>query len=111
MWKSQIDLENYITKAGKERAVRTMEKNELNGKAELNPYANVFFKKFTLPLAQLLEEELNKKKPGQNYEAVPSNEACLAVLANRRNGDIGKINLMMQDGVFSEIAQNYDDQN
>ena len=39
-----------------------------------------------------------------------TNRATLAVLANRRNGNCGKVDLIMHEGIFNEFTANYDDQ-
>jgi replicative DNA helicase len=44
-----------------------------------------------------------------NENGIPSNEARLAVLANRRNGRTGKIKLIMNEGIFTELSMDYED--
>lgn len=44
-----------------------------------------------------------------NENGIPSNEARLAILANRRNGRTGKIKLIMNEGIFTELSMDYED--
>jgi replicative DNA helicase len=46
----------------------------------------------------------------RTFNGEMTNRATLAVLANRRNGNCGKVNLIMHEGIFSEFTANYENQ-
>lgn len=58
MFNSQVELEQQMLDAGKERASRLMESNEEGGRTAHNPYAKVIFKRFVLPLSEIIEKDL-----------------------------------------------------
>ena len=64
MFKSQLELESYILKTGRDKAQRVMDMNEEKGRADLNVYADTLFRKYTIPLSKLIQEDIDNKKPG-----------------------------------------------
>lgn len=63
---SQVALELEMYGRGKERAANRIEYNEREGKASMNPYAQAIYRRFVLPLADLIIEGLRcANKPGR----------------------------------------------
>jgi len=60
----QAELEREIVQGGRSRCERMMEKNEEAGRAYNNPYAQAINRRFVLPLAALIREDLTTIRPG-----------------------------------------------
>lgn len=50
---------------GRARSERMMARNEEGGRANNNPYASAIFRRFVLPLAELIREDIANKRPGR----------------------------------------------
>lgn len=53
---NQIELEQEMLDGGRARALRHIENNEDKGQAHNNPYAQAVYRRFVLPLAELVKE-------------------------------------------------------
>ncbi|MHA6907386.1 DNA-directed RNA polymerase [Ralstonia pseudosolanacearum] len=63
---TQVELEHQIRDAGRARAVRMMEKNEQSGRIENNPYSSAVFRRWLVPLRDMIEESVaTTGKPGR----------------------------------------------
>lgn len=60
----QVELEREIVAGGRVRCERMMEKNEEAGRAYNNPYAQAINRRFVLPLAAAIREDLTAIRPG-----------------------------------------------
>lgn len=83
---TQVQLEREMYSFGRARATRVMDNNEDGGRANNNAYASPLFRRFVLPLAELIKADLSNKKPGKAKAHVsllgpldPSGIAFLAV--------------------------------
>ena len=61
---TQQELEQEIVSGGRARSERMMEKNEEAGRAYSNPYAQAINRRYVLPLANLIREDLASVRPG-----------------------------------------------
>lgn len=62
----QRKLEREIVAEGRQRAVRMMEKNEKEGRADMNPYARPLYRRYVLPLRDMIAEAVKDTgKPGR----------------------------------------------
>lgn len=61
---NQAELEHEIAQGGRNRARRMMTNNEEAGRAHSNPYAQAIFRRYVLPLARIIEDDLAEKKAG-----------------------------------------------
>jgi Mitochondrial DNA-directed RNA polymerase len=50
---------------GRARSERMMARNEEDGRANSNPYAQAVYRRFVLPLAEIIREDVSNKKPGR----------------------------------------------
>ncbi|BAP34919.1 RNA polymerase [Ralstonia phage RSJ5] len=83
---NQVELEREVRQAGRDRARRMMERNEENGRADNNAYANVLYRRYLLPLVDLIREaKAGSGKAGRRAAHVallePLDEATAAFLA------------------------------
>lgn len=62
---TQAELERQMYDFGRSRAERMMTSNEEGGRANNNPYAQAVFRRFVLPLAGIIQEDLDRKGPGR----------------------------------------------
>lgn len=62
---TQVELELDMYDHGKARANRILSGNEEGGRAANNPYAQAIFRRYVLPLADIIQEDLENKKPGR----------------------------------------------
>lgn len=62
---TQAELEREMYDFGRGRASRMMASNEEGGRANNNPYAQAVFRRFVLPLAAIIQEDLETKSPGR----------------------------------------------
>lgn len=62
---TQADLERQMYDFGRGRAERMMTSNEEGGRANNNPYAQAVFRRFVLPLAAIIQEDMDTKSPGR----------------------------------------------
>ncbi|ATI16335.1 RNA polymerase [Caulobacter phage Lullwater] len=72
---NQVELELEMYAFGRARANRMMTKNEEQGRANNNPYASAVYRRFILPLAAVIQEDLDDKKPGRRKAYVKLLEA------------------------------------
>lgn len=72
---------------GRHRAERMMASNEEAGRANNNPYASAVYRRFILPLADIIREDITAKVPGRRKAHVaclePMNPEAVAFLAVR----------------------------
>lgn len=64
----EIELEAYAF--GKERMTKAIAKNEQQGHADSNPYAQAIYRRFVLPLADAIREDISAKRTGRNQAHV-----------------------------------------
>lgn len=64
----EIELEGYAF--GKERMARSIERNEEAGRADGNPYASAIYRRFVLPLAEIIQRDMTEKRPGRRQAHV-----------------------------------------
>ncbi|WCA46225.1 DNA-directed RNA polymerase [Caulobacter phage DCM] len=62
---TQAELEAEMYAHGRHRAERMMSRNEDAGSANNNPYAPAIYRRFVLPLAELIREDIETKRPGR----------------------------------------------
>lgn len=62
---TQADLERQMYDFGRSRAERMMTGNEEGGRANANPYAQAVYRRFVLPLAGIIEDDLATRGPGR----------------------------------------------
>ena len=62
---TQVELELDMYDHGKARANRILSGNEEGGRAANNPYAQAIFRRYVLPLADIIQEDLESKRPGR----------------------------------------------
>jgi len=67
---TQVELEKEMSAFGKTRAENMMGRNEDAGSADNNPYAKAIYRRFIMPLAALIREDVGTKKPGRNQAHV-----------------------------------------
>ncbi|BAP15831.1 RNA polymerase [Ralstonia phage RSJ2] len=85
---NQVELEQEIRQAGRDRARRMMERNEEAGRADNNAYANVLYRRYLLPLIDLIREgRKGAGKAGRRAAHVallePLDESVAAMIAVR----------------------------
>ncbi|KAG0163903.1 hypothetical protein DFQ30_010805, partial [Apophysomyces sp. BC1015] len=84
----QRALEREIIKESRERAVRLMEKREKDGQADMNPYARPIYRRYLLPLRDMIAETIQGLgKAGRRKAHVallkPLDPASMAFIAVR----------------------------
>ncbi|MCA3159531.1 MAG: hypothetical protein ING31_08075 [Burkholderiales bacterium] len=93
---TQVELEQQMYAFGRSRAERMMTRNEEGGRANNNPYAQAIYRRFVLPLSELVREDIAVKKAGRRKAHAVLLEAldpeAVAYLAVRNT-----LNLMMND--------------
>jgi len=62
---TQVQLEEVMAAHGRARTERIMARNEEGGRANNNPYAQAIYRRFVLPLAEIVREDIAAKKPGR----------------------------------------------
>lgn len=67
---NQAELEQEMYHQGKARVEARMLRNEAEGRANMNPYAQAVLRRFVLPLAEKITEEVTNAKAGRNHAAV-----------------------------------------
>lgn len=68
---TQVELELETYAFGKERMRTSIERNEDNGGAANNPYAQAVYRRFVLPLAERIKADLNSPRIGRAQAHVP----------------------------------------
>lgn len=63
---TQVELEEQMYAFGRARATKMMASNEAGGRANNNPYAAAIYRRFILPLSEVIVEDLAQKKAGRN---------------------------------------------
>ncbi|WCA46282.1 DNA-dependent RNA polymerase [Caulobacter phage ERS] len=101
---TQAELEAEMYAHGRHRAERMMSRNEDGGMANNNPYAPAIYRRFVLPLAELIREDIENKRPGRRKaHAVllePLNPEAVAYLAVRN-----VLNLMLMQANDKIVAR------
>lgn len=94
---TQEQLEKEMVDGGRARMAAMMQRNEDQGGATNNPYASAVFRRFVLPMANLIENDITSMKPGRRQAAVPLlkrlDARAVAWLAVRNT-----LNMLMQGG-------------
>jgi DNA-directed RNA polymerase len=67
---TQIELEQEMVDGGRERARKMFENNAEAGNAAANPYASAIFRRFVLPLAAMIREDMEAKAVGRRMAHV-----------------------------------------
>jgi DNA-directed RNA polymerase len=62
---TQVELEEEMYAFGRARTERMMTRNEDGGRANNNPYASAIYRRFVLPLAEVIREDISAKKAGR----------------------------------------------
>lgn len=62
---TQADLEREMYAFGRNRAEKMMARNEEGGRANNNPYASAIFRRFVLPLAEVVREDTETRRVGR----------------------------------------------
>lgn len=62
---TQVELELEAYQFGKARMAAAMRGNEEKGRAHNNPYAQAVYRRFVLPLAEIIREDLAAKRVGR----------------------------------------------
>lgn len=94
---TQVELEHEMYAFGRHRTENMMQRNEEGGRADNNPYAKAIYRRFVLPLAEIIKEDLVVKRAGKRKAhaqlLAPMDPEAVAYLAVRRvlnslmNGD------------------------
>jgi DNA-directed RNA polymerase len=83
----QHRLERELFEAGRNRALRGMEKRERDGHADQNPYAQALYRRWLFPLRDRIEAEITTPKAGKYHAHVallkPLDPASVAFLSVR----------------------------
>lgn len=67
---NQRELELEMVDGGRNRAMKMFSNNEESGNAAANPYANAIFRRFVLPLAAVIKDDLSAKRVGRRQAHV-----------------------------------------
>lgn len=82
---AQLELEAY--QFGRNRMKAAMDGNEEKGRAHNNPYAQAIYRRFVLPLAEIIKEDIEAKRIGRRQAHVkllkPINVEAVAFIAVR----------------------------
>lgn len=62
---TQVELEKEMYAFGRHRAENMMTRNEDQGRANNNPYAQAIYRRYVLPLAEIIKEDIANKRPGR----------------------------------------------
>jgi Autographiviridae RNA polymerase len=68
---TQVELELEAYQFGKARMSKMIRGNEEKGRADNNPYAQAIYRRFVLPLAEIIREDLAAKRVGRRQAHVP----------------------------------------
>lgn len=87
MYQSQAELEVHMHKRGRDRAEGRMARNEAEKRAGMNPYAQSVYRRFVLPLAEKIAEDLKckgaKKRQAHVLLLSPIDPEAVAYIAVR----------------------------
>lgn len=93
---TQAELEREMVDGGRARMAQMMQKNEGDGGATNNPYASAVFRRFVLPMAAMIEADVQVPRPGRSQAYVPllrpMDAQAVAYLAVRH-----ALNMLMQE--------------
>lgn len=85
---TQVELELETYDFGRGRAAKIMEANEERGNAANNGYSKAIYRRFVVPLAEIIREDITTKKPGRRKAHVsllePMDPEAVAYLAVRQ---------------------------
>jgi len=94
---TQVQLEEEMYDFGRARTQRMMTRNEEGGRANNNPYAQAIYRRFVLPLSEIIREDIQNRTPGRRkahtYLLEPMNPEAVAYLAVRNT-----LNTLMNGG-------------
>lgn len=107
---TQTDLELQMYAFGRSRAERMMASNEEGGRANNNPYAQAIYRRFVLPLAEIIREDLDAKKPGRRKAHTvllePMDPEAVAYLAVRNVLNTMMNGTQREDSTVPSTARN-----
>ena len=93
---TQIELEKEMVDGGRARMAAMMQRNEDKDSATNNPYASAVFRRFVLPMAAVMEDDMAHVGPGRSKPALkmlkPLDTKVVAYLAVRHC-----LNILMQE--------------
>ncbi|MBR8006542.1 DNA-directed RNA polymerase [Burkholderia vietnamiensis] len=118
MPRTQVELERETREAGKARAVTMMENREKNGHADTNPYAAAVYRRWLLPLADVIEADVQSTgKAGRRAAHVallkPLDPRAVAHIAVRAVlvsllkdgvGDVRRVARVMGKDIYGELV-------
>jgi len=67
---TQVELELEAYQFGKSRMMKSIQNNEEKGRAHNNPYAQAIFRRFVLPLATIIREDVEVRRVGRQQAHV-----------------------------------------
>lgn len=98
---TQVELENEMYAFGRSRSERMMTRNEEGGRANNNGYAAAIYRRYVLPLAEIIREDIVAKKPGRRKAhtalIAPMDAEAVAYLAVRNT-----LNALMNGGTGTQ---------
>lgn len=93
---NQVELEQEMIDGGRNRAKKMFENNAEAGNAAANPYASAIFRRYVLPLAAVIEQDMTAKAAGRRQAHVQllagMDYEAVAFIAVR-----GVLNSLLQD--------------
>lgn len=96
MLKTQVEIELEAYQHGKARTAASLHGNEEKGRANNNPYAQAILRRFVLPLAEIITEDITAKRVGRRQAHVqllaPIDPQAVAFIAVR-----GVLNTLLTD--------------
>lgn len=85
---TQVELELETYAFGKERMERSIARNEMQGGAANNPYAQAVYRRFVLPLAERIREDVDNPRIGRAQAHVPLLKARFDPERKGKNGKL-----------------------
>ena len=67
---TQVELELEAYQYGKARVAASIRGNEEGGRAHSNPYAQAIYRRFVLPLAEIIKQDIAAKRAGRRQAHV-----------------------------------------
>ncbi|AOJ69182.1 MULTISPECIES: DNA-directed RNA polymerase [Burkholderia] len=116
--RTQVELERETREAGRARAVDMMDRRERDGHADTNPYAAAVYRRWLLPLADVIEAEVQSTgKAGRRAAHVallkPLDPRAVAHIAVRAalvsllkdgDGDVRRVARAMGRDIYGELV-------
>ncbi|APL99490.1 RNA polymerase [Aquamicrobium phage P14] len=93
---TQEEIEREAYQHGRNRSAKTISRNEEEGRANANPYAQAIYRRFVLPLADMIKKDVSEKRTGRRQAHVqllaPIDPLAVAFIAVR-----GVLNALLTD--------------